>query len=292
MKKKSDMDLIKYLEKKRKLVDRTLDSLLPKEKERPNTIHKAMRYSVFAGGKRLRPILALATFELLGGKGKKILLPACALELIHTYSLIHDDLPCMDDDDLRRGKPTLHKVFREGIAVLAGDALHALAFEILTSTKRPDVVLEVAKAIGTKGMIGGQVADLEAEGKSKISLPEVKYIHQHKTGALVKASVMVGALLGDASPKKLLVLSEFGQKLGLAFQIIDDILDVTGEERLIGKKTKKDKLKATFPKVIGVERSKKIAEKLIQQAKDQLGIFKRNGVVLKNLADFVVNRSF
>lgn len=286
------MDFKKYLEEKRKLVDKALDSFLPEEKEKPKIIHRAMRYSVFAGGKRLRPILAIAVFELLGGKGKKILLPACALELIHTYSLIHDDLPCMDDDDLRRGKPTLHKVFGEGIAVLAGDALHALAFELLISTKRPDVALEVAKAIGAKGMIGGQVADLEAEGKSRITLPQVKYIHQHKTGALIKGSVMAGALLADASPKKLSKLSEFGQNIGLAFQIIDDILDVTGKERLVGKKTKKDKLKATYPKLIGVEKSKKMAEKLIQQAKDQLGIFKRNGAILKNLADFVVNRSF
>lgn len=286
------MDFKKYLEEKRKLVDKALDSFLPEEKEKPKIIHKAMRYSVFAGGKRLRPILAIAVFELLGGKGEKILLPACALELIHTYSLIHDDLPCMDDDDLRRGKPTLHKVFGEGIAVLAGDALHALAFELLISTKRPDVALEVAKAIGTKGMIGGQVADLEAEGKYRITLPQVKYIHQHKTGALIKGSVMTGALLADASPKKLSKLSEFGQNIGLAFQIIDDILDVTGKERLVGKKIKKDKLKATYPKLIGVEKSKKMAEKLIQQAKDQLGIFKRNGAILKNLADFVVNRSF
>ncbi len=286
------MDFKKYLEEKRKLVNETLDTFLPEEKEKPKIIHKAMRYSVFAGGKRLRPILAIAVFELLGGKGKKILPSACALELIHTYSLIHDDLPCMDDDDLRRGKPTLHKVFGEGIAVLAGDALHALAFELLISTKRPDVALEVAKAIGTKGMIGGQVADLEAEGKSRITLPEVKYIHQHKTGALIKGSVMAGALLADASPKKLSKLSEFGQNIGLAFQIIDDILDVIGKERLVGKKIKKDKLKATYPKLIGVEKSKKMAEKLIQQAKDQLGIFKRNGAILKNLADFVVNRSF
>ncbi len=286
------MDFVSYIEKKRKFVERSLDNFLPSENEKPKTIHKAMRYSVFAGGKRLRPILAIAAFELSGGKGKKIVPAACALEFIHTYSLIHDDLPCMDDDDLRRGKPTLHKVFGEGIAVLAGDALHALAFELLTSTKRPDVLLEVAKAIGTKGMIGGQVADLEAEGKSEITLDQVKYIHQHKTGALVKASVMAGALLADPSPKKLSALSEFGQNLGLAFQIIDDVLDVVGEERLVGKKTKKDKLKATYPKVMGVERSKKTAQKLIQQAKEKLGIFKRDEVPLRKLADFVIDRKF
>jgi len=236
--------------------------------------------------------LAITAFELLGGKGKKILAPACALELIHTYSLIHDDLPCMDDDDLRRGKPTLHKVFGEGIAVLAGDALHAFAFELLTFSQRPEVVLEVARAIGTKGMIGGQVADLEAEGKSKVTLPQVKYIHQHKTGALVKASVTVGALLADASPKRLSALSQYGENIGFAFQIVDDILDVVGEEKIIGKKTQKDKLKATYPKVMGTERSEKIAQKLIQQAKEQLGIFKRNKATLEKLADLVVNRRF
>jgi len=292
LKKRIEVDFKGYLDKKRKTVERSLDSLLPSVKEKPATVHRAMRYSVFAGGKRLRPILAIATFELLGKKGKKILAPACALELIHTYSLIHDDLPCMDDDDLRRGKPTCHKVFGEGIAVLAGDALHALAFELLTSTNRADVVMKVARAIGTKGMIGGQVADLEAEGKSKITLPEVRYIHNNKTGALVRASVMVGALIADASPEKLSALSEFGKNIGLAFQITDDLLDVTGEERFVGKKTHKDQLKATYPKVIGVERSKRTAKKLIQQAKGHLGIFRRDETILEKLADFVIDRSF
>lgn len=157
-----------YLQKKRVIIERALDSFLPDEKVDPKSLHKAMRYSVFAGGKRLRPILAIASYEAVGGKGKKILPVACALELIHTYSLIHDDLPCMDDDDLRRGKPTLHKIYGEGMAVLAGDALHALAFELLLKAGNPQVVLEVAKAIGTEGMIGGQVKDLEAEGKKSL----------------------------------------------------------------------------------------------------------------------------
>ena len=282
-------DLKKYLERRRKVVDEALDNYLPKEKDEPKIIHRAMRYSVFAGGKRLRPILAMASFELVGGKGNSILPAACALELIHTYSLIHDDLPCMDDDDLRRGKPTSHKVFGEGMAVLAGDALHALAFEVLLKARRIDIVSEIAKAIGTKGMIGGQVADLEAEGK-KISLSKVDYIHTHKTAALIKASIRAGALLGEASSEKLNFLSGYGEKIGLAFQITDDILDVVGKEKMMGKKTGADQNKATYPKLIGVEKSKQKAKQLVEKAKGELEVFGDKGLILKELADFIVNR--
>jgi len=283
------LDLKTYLDVKRRMIEQAMDRYLPSEKTEPETIHKAMRYSVFAGGKRLRPILALASFELVNGKGTYIIPAACALEFLHTYSLIHDDLPCMDDDDLRRGKPTLHKVFGEGMAVLAGDALHALAFEILLKTKNSDVLEEVVKAIGTQGMIGGQVADLEAEGK-KISPSQVEYIHSHKTGALIKASIRVGAMLGGADRKKLDALSRFGQKIGLAFQITDDILDVEGKEEVIGKKTGADQTKATYPKVFGLEKSKKMARELAQSAKKDLAIFDEKKTIFDKLADYIVSR--
>lgn len=217
------MDFGEHIKKKREIVNQALDRCIPDENKEPKSLHQAMRYSVFAGGKRLRPILAIASFEAVGGKGKAILPVACAIEMIHTYSLIHDDLPCMDDDDFRRGKPTLHKVYGDGMAVLAGDALHALAFELLLQSKNPQVVYEVAKAIGTEGMIGGQVKDLEAEGK-KVSLKQVEYIHTHKTGKLLRASVRAGAILGGADKATLSALSGYGEKFGLAFQKIDDIL--------------------------------------------------------------------
>jgi len=283
------LDLKRYLDVKRKIVENAMDRYLPSEKTEPRTIHKAMRYSVFAGGKRLRPILSMASFELVNGKGKSILPAACALEFLHTYSLIHDDLPCMDNDDLRRGKPTLHKIFGEGMAVLAGDALHALAFEILLKAKNSQVIEEVAKSIGTKGMIGGQVADLEAEGK-RVTPSKVAYIHSHKTGALIRASIRVGAILGGANGKKLNALSRFGEKIGLAFQITDDILDVEGEEKVIGKKTHADERKATYPKTVGLERSKRIAKELIKSAKNDLRGFGKKRTIFEELADYIVSR--
>lgn len=285
------MNFREYLQRKRKLIDQALDGYLPEENKEPKNLHRAMRYSVFAGGKRLRPILAIASFEAVGGKGKVILPVACALEMIHTYSLIHDDLPCMDDDDLRRGKPTLHRVFDEGMAVLTGDALHALAFELLLKAKNPQVLFEVAKAIGTEGMIGGQVKDLEAEGR-KVSLKEVEYIHTHKTGRLLRASVRAGAILGGAEGKALSALSFYGEKFGLAFQIVDDILDIVGKEEVLGKKGGSDKAnsKATYPKVIGLERSKTFARNLLTEAKSSLKILKRKSWVFENLADYVFER--
>jgi len=285
------MDFKKYLQRKRKIIDQALDRFLPDEDKEPESLHRAMRYSVFAGGKRLRPILAIASFEAVGGKGRSILPVACALEMIHTYSLIHDDLPCMDDDDLRRGKPTLHKVYSEGMAVLAGDALHALAFELLLKARNPHVVLEVAKAIGTEGMIGGQVKDLEAEGK-KVSLKEVEYIHTHKTGKLLRASVRVGAILGGADNTRLSALSAYGEKFGLAFQIVDDILDIVGKEDVLGKKSGSDKenSKATYPEVIGMERSKTLARNLLKEAKNDLKILKGKSWIFEKLADYVYER--
>jgi geranylgeranyl diphosphate synthase type II len=290
-KEKESMDFKEYIKRKREIVNQGLESCLPDENKEPKSLHKAMRYSVFAGGKRLRPILAMASFEAVGGGGKAILPVACALEMIHTYSLIHDDLPCMDDDDLRRGKPTLHKVYGDGMAVLAGDALHALAFELLLQAKNPQVVYEVAKAIGTEGMIGGQVKDLEAEGK-KVSLKQVEYIHTHKTGKLLRASVRAGAVLGGADKATLSALSSYGEKFGLAFQIVDDILDVVGKEEVIGKKKGSDKVnsKATYPEVIGLEESKKLARDLLTQAKSKLRVLKNKKWVFEKLADYVYER--
>ncbi len=284
-------DFKEYLLGKRKLIDQSLDEYLPDKSKEPQNLHKAMRYSVFAGGKRLRPILAMASFEAVGGKGKKILPVACALEMIHTYSLIHDDLPCMDDDDLRRGKPTLHRVYGEGMAVLAGDALHALAFELLLKAKNYLVVEEVTKAIGTEGMIGGQVRDIEAEGR-EVSLKEVEYIHTHKTGRLLKGSVRAGAILGGADVKKLSALSAFGERFGLAFQIVDDILDIVGEEKVLGKKTGSDKAnsKATYPQVFGLDESKILAKDLLMEAKKKLKILKEKSWAFDNLADYVYER--
>lgn len=280
-----------YLREKGALINSRLEHLLPPADEIPPLVHQAMRYSVFAGGKRLRPILALATCELVGGTQEDVLAVACALEMIHTYSLIHDDLPCMDDDDFRRGKPSLHKAFTEGIAVLAGDALHALAFEILATKGPPTLVVDVAQAIGSKGMIGGQVLDLESEGK-ELNPQQVEYIHQHKTGFLIRTAVRAGAIWGDAQKEPLAALTRYGERIGLAFQIIDDILDVEGNYEDLGKQVGADqaKGKVTYPKVFGLEDSREMAERLIQEAKGNLVLFGPDAQVLSQIADFIVQR--
>jgi len=280
-----------YLREKSALVDSRLEHLLPSTDDAPASVHQAMRYSVFAGGKRLRPILALTTHKLVGGAQNDVLDVACALEMIHTYSLIHDDLPCMDDDDFRRGKPSLHKAFNEGIAVLAGDALHALAFEILALKAPAKLIQEIAQAIGSKGMIGGQVMDLESEGKE--STPqEVEYIHQRKTGFLITTAVRAGAICGQAEEKQLTALTQYGQRIGLAFQIIDDVLDVEGRYEDLGKAVgaDEDRGKITYPKVFGLEDSREIAEKLIQEAKASLVLFGPDAHLLSQIADFIVKR--
>lgn len=261
---------IDYLQQKRNDVNQLLDRYLPAEDETPKILHKAMRYSVLAGGKRIRPILCLTAFESLGGEDSDIINPAaCALELVHTYSLIHDDLPCMDDDDLRRGIPTLHKKFDEATAVLAGDALHVLAFNLMAGTGSARAVSELATAIGTFGMLGGQMADIEAEGK-KIDLEEIKFIHAHKTAALIRASVRIGAILAGAGETTLEKLSQYGEKIGLAFQIVDDMLDVAGDQRKLGKEVGSDcrNQKATYPGVVGMEKSRQDADRLIDEAVD------------------------
>ena len=293
------MDLKRYLVSRQKEVDRALDRFLPKATVSPATIHKAMRYSLFAGGKRLRPILCLAAAEACGGKTAAALPQACAVECIHTYSLIHDDLPSMDNDDLRRGRPTCHKVFGDAIAILAGDALLTIAFEISTKTapvSRYDVrefFREIAEAAGSKKLIAGQVADLEAEGRG-MTRAEVRSIHENKTAALLTASVRLGAMAANASAPKLAAVTAFGRSLGLAFQVIDDILDVTQTSEKLGKSAGKDVAakKATYPAVFGLEKSRSEARRLTRQAHRALESLGEKARVLRALADYLLAREY
>jgi len=293
------MSLDAYLRERSQVVDRALDRFLPRATAKPATIHKAMRYSLFAGGKRMRPVLALAAAEACGGSIQRALPAACAVECIHTYSLIHDDLPCMDDDDLRRGRPTNHKVFGEGVAVLAGDALLTIAFEILAQTKPvsrhgPSVqVRELAAAAGSQRLIGGQVADLEAEGR-QLTGPELRYIHRAKTAALLTASLRLGAMSANATPGKLAALTSFGAALGLAFQVIDDILDVTQTTEKLGKTAGKDvqATKATFPSVFGLAKSRAEAHRLTTAAHAALTPVGKHGARLREIADHLLSREY
>ena len=288
-----------YLESRRKLVERALERSLPGATVRPVTIHRAMRYSLLAGGKRLRPILTLAAAEACGAKDLANVMPAaCAVELIHTYSLIHDDLPCMDDDDLRRGRPTSHKVFGEGIAVLAGDALLTRAFGLLatvTPSKRyplSQLLAEAEAAAGSLQLIAGQVADLEAEGK-KISISDVRFIHERKTAAMIVLSLRLGAMIANATPTQLKALTDFGKSLGLSFQILDDILDVTATSAQLGKSAGKDlkASKATYPAVIGLEASQQEAAKLTRKAHDSLRNLGSKSSMLARIAGHLLGRS-
>lgn len=288
-----------YLASRQKMVDDALQAYLPKQNVKPKTIHKAMRYSVFAGGKRLRPILCLAAGECCGGEASAALPLACAVECIHTYSLIHDDLPCMDDDDLRRGMPTSHKVFGEAIAVLTGDALLTFAFELAAQVPAwpryslRDIISELAIASGSRNLIAGQVADLESEGK-RVSLPALRFIHQSKTAALLRSSIRLGAMSANASPTRLQTLSDFGTSLGLAFQVIDDILDVTQSSETLGKSAGKDLVseKATYPSVIGLDESRKVAKRLTEEAHRSLHPFARRAEILHELADYLLDREY
>jgi len=293
------MNLKAYLKSRQKKIDRALDRYLPKENTRPPTIHKAMRYSLFAGGKRLRPILCLAAAETCGGKIDKALPLACALECIHTYSLVHDDLPSMDNDDFRRGRATCHKVFGDGVAVLAGDALLTIAFEIVSRAKfspRYNISIllrEIAVAAGSQKLIAGQVADLEAEGR-KIDMVGLRYIHENKTAAILTTSVRLGAMSANANPKQLAAITKFGRSLGLAFQIIDDILDVTQTSEKLGKSAGKDiaAKKATYPAVIGLEKSRFEAKRLTRQAHNALSIFGKKAEALHALANYLLKREY
>jgi geranylgeranyl diphosphate synthase type II len=293
------LEMKEYLVSRQKMVENALQAYLPKSSIKPKTIHKAMRYSVFAGGKRLRPILCLAAGECCGGETSEALPLACAVECIHTYSLIHDDLPCMDDDDLRRGMPTSHKVFGEAIAVLAGDALLTFAFELAAQVpgwpRHPlkEIIRELAVASGSRNLIAGQVVDLESEGK-RVSLPLLKFIHESKTAALLRATIRLGAMSANATPARLESLSEFGMSLGLAFQVIDDILDVTQSSETLGKSAGKDLVaeKATYPSVIGLDESRKVAKRLTEEAHRSLKPFARKAEILHGLADYLLDREY
>jgi geranylgeranyl diphosphate synthase type II len=293
------MSLEKYLKTRAALIDKALDHSLPPERLRPRTIHTAMRYSLFAGGKRLRPILLLAAAEACGGDPSLAIPAACAVECVHTYSLIHDDLPCMDDDDLRRGRPTNHKVFGEGIAVLAGDALLTLAFELLAGaapTKRYPVaslVTELARAAGSRWLIAGQVLDLENEGRAT-TVRELQFIHRAKTAALLTAAIRLGAMSANASPSRLEALTRFGHALGLAFQIIDDILDVTQTTEKLGTTAGKDvaATKATYPAIVGLDRSRREARRLTASAREALSRFGPDATRLIEISDFLLGREY
>jgi geranylgeranyl diphosphate synthase type II len=287
-----------YLAAQVRVVDRTLDEWVPDESVEPVSIHRAMRYSLFAGGKRIRPILAIAAARAVSDDPRGVEHAAISLELIHTYSLIHDDLPALDNDDLRRGRPTSHKVFGEAAAILSGDALLTLAFEVLSRLKdiAPDqkihLVEELSRAAGTVGgMIGGQVHDLEGEGKRPTALL-LESIHRAKTGALLRASVRMGGVYAGASEEELSALSEYGEHIGLAFQIVDDVLDIEESSESLGKTAGKDQAqqKITFPAVYGLKRSREMAEQERLKAHAALRTFDDRADRLRQIADFIVHR--
>jgi len=287
-----------HLEQNRSLVDAELERILPPAEEYPPSIHKAMRYSVFAGGKRLRPTLCLEAGRLFSGNEKTLLRVGSALELIHTYSLIHDDLPALDNDDLRRGKATSHVVFGEAAAILAGDALLTLAFEAIAGSsdgsadRTLQVIRELAHAIGTvRGMVGGQVADLESNDSNGDAV-RLEYIHSAKTGAFMRAAVRSGAILAGANPDDLARVTAYGEKIGLAFQIADDLLDVLGSQAELGKTIGKDEHqhKATYPALHGIEASKRIASSLVEEACEALAPYGARAGTLQGIAQYIVGR--
>ena len=290
-----------YLQAQQERVEAALDHCLPAPDAAPPTLSEAMRYSVFAGGKRVRPILLLAAAGAVGGDSDSVLPAACAMEFVHTYSLIHDDLPAMDDDDYRRGKPTSHKVFGEAVAILAGDALLTHAFDVMTCPVMrgrfaPPVLLEathcLARAAGFAGMVGGQAADMNSEGRA-VSVDVLEYIHRHKTAALIGAAVAIGGLLGGGSTAQLGALKRYGQAIGLAFQIADDVLDVEGDSTALGKQVGQDAQhgKATYPALLGLEASRRHAAALLQEALAALDPFDDGADRLRQLARFIVHRT-
>jgi geranylgeranyl diphosphate synthase type II len=294
------MDITTYLSRKKEIVDKALEKLVPPADAFPPSVHEAMRYSLFAGGKRVRPILALAAAEAFGAKTADLLPIAGALELIHTYSLIHDDLPAMDNDDYRRGMATCHKVYGEAIAILAGDGLLNMAFEVLSDQRRLKavpagrliaIIREISLASGVHGMVGGQVVDMESEGR-EVDFPTLEYIHTHKTGALIRASVRTGALYARAGKRQYTALTHYGELVGLAFQIVDDILDITGKREEIGKDVGSDikKGKKTFPAFYGLEESRRRATEVADKAVASLQGFGRAAEPLRELAKYIVTR--
>ncbi|MCD6306092.1 MAG: polyprenyl synthetase family protein [Deltaproteobacteria bacterium] len=293
-------DLKAYLNEKRLLVDAGLEACLPESNGLTSDLIRAMRYSLFAGGKRLRPILCMAGAEAVGGNGTDVLPVACALELIHTYSLIHDDLPVMDDDDLRRGKPTNHKVFGDPIALLAGDGLLTEAFSLMTSPEimervPPRTLVQairlIARAAGHQGMVGGQAVDIQWEGKSA-DQKVVRFMHTHKTGAMIAASVASGAILAGAGEARRRSILSYGEKIGLAFQISDDILDIEGDSETMGKQAGADekKGKMTYPAVLGLDESRRIEEELVQGAIEELRAFDVRAEPLRSIAQYIIKR--
>ncbi|KAL2348472.1 hypothetical protein Fmac_002472 [Flemingia macrophylla] len=291
-------DFEDYMVRKANKVNQALDAAIALRD--PEKIHQAMRYSLLAGGKRVRPLLCIAACELVGGTEETAIPSACAVEMIHTMSLIHDDLPCMDNDDLRRGKPTNHKVFGEDVAVLAGDALLAFAFEhIAVSTKGVSparvvrAIAELAKSIGGEGLVAGQVVDLDSEGLANVGLERLEFIHLHKTAALLEAAVVLGAIMGGGNDKEVEKLRKFARSIGLLFQVVDDILDVTKTSEELGKTAGKDLVadKVTYPKLLGIQESKEFADKLIEDAKAQLAAFDfRKAAPLYALTNYIAHR--
>ncbi len=285
------MNIDEFLNTKARKTEQALEAYLATWEGAPERLVEACRYSLFAGGKRLRPALVLGAADIVSGADGPALPAACAIEMIHTYSLIHDDLPAMDDDDLRRGKPTSHKAFGEATAILAGDALLTMAFDIAAQTGSIAVLREIAQAAGVAGMVGGQHYDLEAEGKA-LSLEELKRVHAAKTGALIRVSVRSGATLAGAGPDALEALSRYGERLGLAFQIADDILDVEGNEADLGKPigSDVDKNKATYPAILGLEKSRDLARQSADGAVEALASFGAEADAFRALARFTVER--
>lgn len=289
-----------YMVGKATSVNKALDEAVPIK--HPEKIHEAMRYSLLAGGKRVRPVLCLAACDLVGGHESAAMPAACAVEMIHTMSLIHDDLPCMDNDDLRRGKPTNHKVFGENVAVLAGDSLLAFAFEHLATATPPGQVPpgrvvraigELAQAIGSEGLVAGQVVDIDSEGVEDVGIEQLEFIHIHKTAKLLEASVVLGAIVGGGTDEEVEKLRKFARAIGLLFQVVDDILDVTKSSEELGKTAGKDLVadKVTFPKLMGIEKSREYAERLNKEARELLAGFDPHKVKpLIALADYIAYR--
>lgn len=290
-----------YLKERIRLVDSALDRYLPGIEGLSARLHEAMRYSVFAGGKRIRPILMLAACEAVGGEIRNALPAACAIEMIHSYSLIHDDLPAMDDDDFRRGNPSNHKVYGEATAILAGDGLLTEAFIVLSNKDfggdlpfdhYREVINILAKSAGSHGMVGGQIVDMEAE-KKPVDLPTLEYIHTHKTGALILAAIEIGALLGGASAEQRRALCHYGEAVGLAFQVADDILDIVAEQSQLGKDVGSDQQrgKATYPALLGLPGARKHADELRERALSALDLFDQSAHPLREIANYTINRS-
>lgn len=291
-------DLQRYLHERSRLVDDALERYLPCEEMRPQVLHRAIRYSALSGGKRLRPVLVIAGAEAVGGKAETVLPTACGIEMIHTFSLIHDDLPAIDNDMLRRGRPTCHVQFGEAVAILAGDALFATAFELIArnvETAPPERIVRVlqviAEASGTRGMVGGQMVDIESEGK-QVDAETLEYIHRHKTAALIRASVASGAILAGAPEWQVDALSRYGELTGLAFQIADDLLNVTGDPRKTGKAVGTDaqRGKATYPALFGIAASRERAYQLVQEAVQALQPFGERAEPLRAIAYLMVER--